>query len=421
MSKGIQSVKGMNDLLPDDAGVWQFVEDTIRTTADAYGYREIRTPIPERTDLFKRGIGEATDIVEKEMFTWEDRGGDSLTLRPEMTASCVRAGIQHGLFHNQTQRIWYMGPMFRRERPQRGRYRQFHQFGIEAFGWTGAEIDAEVIVFGARLWKALGINDIRLELNSLGSDETRSQYRETLVGYLTQHMDILDEDSRRRLETNPLRVLDSKNPAMREMIEAAPSIVDSLDVEARAHFDSLAGYLGAVGIEFAVSPRLVRGLDYYTSTVFEWTTDQLGAQSAVCGGGRYDGLVESLGGRSTPGCGFALGMERLIELVRLSNPELRAASPQVFVVNIGDAARQRAFSLAEQLREAGISVVFAAGSGSIKSQMKQADKSGALFAVILGEDEVANDTIALKPLTTGEEQQTVPQEELQTLLQKRLQ
>lgn len=421
MSKGIQSVKGMNDLLPDDSGVWQFVEASIRDTAAAYGYREIRTPIPERTELFKRGIGEATDIVEKEMFTWEDRSGDSLTLRPEMTASCVRAGIQHGLFHNQTHRIWYMGPMFRRERPQRGRYRQFHQFGIEAFGWTGAEIDAEVIVFGSRLWKALGISDIALELNTLGSDETRAQYRESLVAYLTEHQDILDEDSQRRLVSNPMRVLDSKNPAMQDMIEAAPSIIEYLDDEARSHFDALANYLAKVGIEFKISPRLVRGLDYYTSTVFEWTTDQLGAQSAVCGGGRYDGLVESLGGKSTPGCGFALGMERLIELVKQSNPDLSSGSPDVFLVNVGSSAQAAGFSMSEDLREAGFSVVFAAGDGSMKSQMKQADRSGAAFAVIIGEEEVANSTVTLKPLTTGEEQQTVPQVELQQALQKRLQ
>lgn len=315
MSAKIQSIRGMHDVLPEHSGLWQYFERIIRNTIQQYGYREIRMPVVESTDLFCRSIGEVTDIVEKEMYTFQDRNGDSLTLRPEGTASCVRAAIQHGLLHNQQQRLWYMGPMFRHERPQKGRYRQFHQIGVETFGIDGPDIDAELIMMTARFWQQLGLNNIRLELNTLGSNEARSTYRDVLVDYLNQHHDQLDDESQRRLTSNPLRILDSKNPAMQDMIEAAPKLMDHLDDESRDHFEQLQQILSQAGIEFRINTRLVRGLDYYCKTVFEWVTDELGAQGTVCAGGRYDGLVEQLGGKSTSAAGFAMGVERLLSLI----------------------------------------------------------------------------------------------------------
>jgi len=417
----LQSVRGMNDLLPERIDAWHTVEDAIRTVVAQYGYREIRTPMAERTELFKRGIGEQTDIVEKEMYTWEDRGGESLTLRPEATASCVRAGIQHGLFHNQTQRLYYVGPMFRRERPQKGRYRQFHQFGVEAFGWHSADVDAEVILLARRLWQAIGLEGLSLDINTLGSEDSRRTYREALVAYLREHQDSLDEDSLRRLEGNPLRVLDSKNPQMADLIGGAPNMLEYLDDEARAHFDAVCGFLDDAGATYNISPRLVRGLDYYTSTVFEWTTDQLGAQSAVCGGGRYDGLVESLGGKSVPGAGFAIGLERLVELVEMTQKQAPAQGPQVFIASLDPAAHRWSSHIGEILRDAGLNVMSGHGPASIKARLRQADRSGADFAVIVGPEEVAAGEVTLKPLRKNEQQVRIPVDQLAADLALRLQ
>ena len=414
MSKNIQAVRGMNDILPAETPRWQAVEAVFRRLMAAYGYGEIRLPIVEKTDLFKRSIGEVTDIVEKEMYTFEDRNGDSLTLRPEGTAGCVRAGIQHGLLHNQVQRLWYAGPMFRHERPQKGRYRQFHQFGVEVFGLPGPDIDAELILMTARLWRELGMaGEVHLEINSLGSSEARRAYRDRLVAYLEAHEADLDEDSRRRLHTNPLRVLDSKNPAMQDLIEAAPKLMDHLDTESREHFESLCARLDAAGIAYRVNPRLVRGLDYYTRTVFEWVTDRLGAQGTVCAGGRYDGLVEQLGGRPTPAVGFALGLERLVAL--FEERELPdTTTPHAYLLLAGEAAEQAGPLLAEKLRDAlpQLRLLVHAGGGSFKSQMKKADRSGARLALILGEDEMVAGNIAIKDLRGTGEQQHVKQDEL---------
>ena len=410
MSKIIQAVRGMNDILPAQSARWQFVERTFSQLMAAYGYAEMRMPIVEKTELFKRSIGEVTDIVEKEMYTFEDRNGDSLTLRPEGTAGCVRACIENGMLYNQTQRLWYSGPMFRHERPQKGRYRQFYQMGVEVFGFDGPDIDAELIMMSARLWHKLGLaDDVVLEINSLGSAEARRAYRDTLVAYLQQYRDQLDEDSLRRLGTNPLRILDSKNPAMQALIEAAPKLGEVLDESSRQHFTQLCELLDAAGIAYRVNSRLVRGLDYYSKTVFEWVTTKLGAQGTVCAGGRFDSLVEQLGGRATPAMGFALGVERLVAL--LEDKALHEGGPQVYLLLAGDAAQRQGWALAEQLRDRlpWLRLLVNAGAGSFKSQMKRADKSGAQLALLLGEDEVRQSAIGIKVLRGDGGQETVSQ------------
>lgn len=412
----------MNDVLPEDSAYWQRLESTIRDLLARYGYQEIRFPIVEKTELFKRSIGEVTDIVEKEMYTFEDRNGDQLTLRPEGTASCVRAAIQNGLLHNQLQRLWYLGPMFRHERPQKGRYRQFHQVGVETFGMAGPDLDAELILMTARLWQELGLKNLQLQLNSLGTNESRTAYRQQLVTYFEQHKEQLDEDSLRRLQSNPLRILDSKNPALAELIAAAPKLMEHLDTESSEHFERLCGLLDDAGVSYVVNPCLVRGLDYYTRTVFEWVTDQLGAQGTVCAGGRFDGLVEQLGGKPTPSAGFAVGLERLLELVRENlQPE---NVPQVYLVSVGDAAQKNGLLLAEQLREAmpTLRLLTNCGGGSFKSQFKKADKCGAQLALVIGEDEVAQQTVSTKFLRGDNtaDQQTLAQDELPTWLKKHL-
>jgi histidyl-tRNA synthetase len=404
MAAAIQPIRGMNDILPDATPAWQWVESTAREIFAAYGYRELRVPIVERSELFSRSIGEVTDIVEKEMYSFQDRNGDHLSLRPEATASCVRAAISNSLIHNQQQRLWYAGPMFRYERPQKGRYRQFHQLGAEALGFAGPDVDAELILMSARLWRALGLDGLQLELNSLGTAAARLAYRGLLVEYFSDRRDALDEDSLRRLDQNPLRILDSKNPEMAAVIAAAPSITDHLDPESAEHFERLKAALQAAGVPYRVNPRLVRGLDYYSRTVFEWLTDRLGAQAAVCSGGRYDTLVEQLGGRPTPAIGWALGMERLVELVRDNAPAETA--PHAYIVPLGDAAEARALALAEQLRDqvAGLHVLTHCGGGSLKAAMKKADKSGAAVALIIGEQELAAGQVLVKPLRSGDEQ-----------------
>lgn len=400
----IQSIRGMNDLLPADSGHWQYVERVLAEVAGLYGYQEIRTPIAEQTALFKRSIGEATDIVEKEMYTFEDKGGDSLTLRPENTASCIRAGIEHGLFHNQKQKLWYLGPMFRHERPQKGRYRQFHQFGCEAIGFSGPDIDAELIQLTARLWKKLGLKHIKLELNSIGTANERQDYRQTLVDYFQQFVDQLDDDSKRRLETNPLRIFDSKVESTQTIVAGAPRLESCLSDESKAHFSGLCALLDAAKIEYTINPRLVRGLDYYSLTVFEWITDQLGAQNAVLAGGRYDGLVEQLGGKPTAGIGFAMGIERLIELLKLAQTSVSNFVVQAYVItDNSNKALSMASILAEQLRDNMVNVELHHGGGGFKSQFKKADQSGAQFALIIGEEEVTKQTVAVKNLTTGEQ------------------
>ncbi len=419
MAAKIQSIRGMHDILPGQSSLWQYFEDTVRTTIQSYGYREIRMPIVESTDLFCRSIGEVTDIVEKEMYTFDDRNGDSLTLRPEGTASCVRAGIQHGLLHNQQQRLWYMGPMFRHERPQKGRYRQFHQIGVETFGMAGPDIDAELILMTARLWKALNLKNIRLELNTLGSNESRARYRDILVAYLNEHRSELDEDSLRRLESNPLRILDSKNPGMQTLIEAAPKLMDYLDQESLDHFDQLKAQLTRLGIEFTINTRLVRGLDYYCKTVFEWVTDELGAQGTVCAGGRYDGLVEQLGGRATTAAGFAMGIERLLSLMEDQGVEVDDGL-DVYLALQGEQAEFHGLILAEQIRNQwpALTLQVNCGGGGFKSQMKKADKSNARVALILGEDEVNNNTVSLKHLRQQIDQKTINQTEIVSVLRE---
>jgi len=413
MSKLIKSIRGMHDVLPDDSHRWQAFENTIRQLMASYGYKEIRMPLVESTDLFCRSIGEVTDIVEKEMYTFEDRNGDKLTLRPEGTASCVRAGIQHGLLHNQIQRLWYEGPMFRHERPQKGRYRQFHQFGVEAYGIETPDIDAELILIGARLWKQLGLKNIRLELNTLGSNQARAKYKEVLIEYLNKHHALLDEDSKRRLLTNPLRVLDSKNPEMKAMLDDAPALMDHLDDESRQQFDKLSARLDATGIEYTLNPRLVRGLDYYCKTVFEWVTDELGAQGTICAGGRYDGLVEQLGGKATPAIGFALGVERILSLLE-AQQEQEADVIDVYFLMLGDTCEVKGLQLAENVREhyPDMRMVTHCGGGSFKSQMKKADKSGARIALILAEEELSNEQVTLKYLREKKDQMTVKFEDL---------
>ena len=411
MAKTIQAIRGMNDCLPEISGTWQKVESVLRQVVASYGYQEIRTPIVESTDLFKRSIGEVTDIVEKEMYTFEDRNGDSLTLRPEGTASCVRAGNEHGLLYNQQQRLWYMGPMFRHERPQKGRYRQFHQFGVETYGMDGPDIDLEVILLSARFWKSFGIEPhVKLQINTLGSNEARAAYRDTLVAFLKERADQLDEDSLRRLETNPLRVLDSKNPDVQAAIADAPALIDHLDDESKAHFDTLCARLTQAGIEFEINPRLVRGLDYYNRTVFEWVTDSLGAQGTVCAGGRYDGLVEQLGGKATPAVGFAMGIERLVLLLTTLTEEGQDTSfADVYVTAMGDDAQPYAIEVSEALRNAlpNIRIMMHCGGGNFKKQLKRADKTGARLALLLGSDEMQSREVGVKPLRDGQEQVTV--------------
>ncbi|RTE86211.1 MULTISPECIES: histidine--tRNA ligase [Gammaproteobacteria] len=415
MATQIQAIRGMNDILPEQTARWQVLEQKIRDLVSSYGYQEIRMPVVEQTDLFKRSIGEVTDIVEKEMYTFEDRNGDSLTLRPEGTASCVRAGNEHGLLYNQQQRLWYLGPMFRHERPQKGRYRQFHQLGVEVFGLQGPDIDAELILMSARLWRALGISEhLTLELNSLASNEARAEYRAALTEYLRAHAEQLDEDSLRRLESNPLRVLDSKNEDVQAVLANAPKLSEYWDEESRSHFQQLCQRLDAAGITYQHNERLVRGLDYYNRTVFEWTTQSLGAQGTVCAGGRYDGLVEQLGGKATPAVGFALGMERLVLMLELAETLTIPQPVDVYVSAMGEVAELPATTIAEKLRDAlpQLRIMQHCGGGNFKKQLKRADKSGAQIAVIMGEDEVNNGTVSVKYLREDKPQSSMTVDEL---------
>ncbi len=415
MAKQFQAIRGMNDILPGESALWQRLEATLREVLAGYGYHEIRLPLVEKTELFTRSIGEVTDIVEKEMYTFADRNGDSLTLRPEGTAGCVRACVEHGLLHHQTQRLWYAGPMFRYEKPQKGRYRQFHQVGAEAYGMAGPDIDAELICLSARLWRRLGIRDVALQINSLGSSAARLAYRERLVTYFAARRDELDEDSRRRLDTNPLRILDSKNPALRAVIAEAPSLLDHLDPESQTHFAELRALLDAAGIAYQINPRLVRGLDYYCKTVFEWVTDTLGAQGTICAGGRYDGLIEQLGGQAVPGVGFALGLERLVAMLAAAGQPAAEPAPHAYLIAVGDAAQRHGLALAERLRDRSpdLRLRMNCGGGGFKPQFRRADASGARFALILGETEVAAGTVAIKPLRAAEtEQLTLPSDQV---------
>lgn len=408
MADKFQSIKGFYDILPEQMPLWQKLEDTARHVMGQYGYRHIRLPIVEPLGLFVRGVGEHTDIVEKEMYAWTDAlNGDKLALRPEGTAGCVRAVIEHSLTYNGPQRLWYMGPMFRHENVQKGRQRQFHQIGAEAFAYDGPDVDAEQMVMLARLWQALGIADVELQINTIGDADERASYRQTLISYFETHADLLDEDAHRRLHANPLRILDSKNPRMQDMINAAPKLFDVLGVASRTHYDGLCQRLDDAGVAYCLNHRLVRGLDYYNRTVFEWVTTKLGAQGTIAGGGRYDTLVETLGGKATPACGFGMGMERVFLLMQAYGATAEDA-PDVYVVNAGEAASRQAPQLAEMLRNAGLRVAVHAGGGSFKSQMKKADGSGARHAVILGDNEVAAGTAVLKSLRTGAEQQTLP-------------
>ncbi len=412
----------MNDILPEVSGTWRYLESVVRDIVQSYGYSEIRLPILEYTELFQRSIGEVTDIVEKEMYTFLDRNGESLTLRPEATASVVRAGMTNGLLHNQRQKLWTAGPMFRYEKPQKGRYRQFHQFDVEALGYEGPDVDAELIIMSARLWQRLGITRIGLQINSLGVPESRLRYREALVEYFNSVKSELDEDSIRRLGQNPLRILDSKNPDMQAIIEAAPVMLDYLDTASNEHFEGLKALLDAAGVGYSVNPRLVRGLDYYSRTVFEWVTDALGAQGAVCSGGRYDGLVEKLGGRPTAAIGWAMGIERFVALFEASGGQAPRREVDVYVVAVGKDTDVRAFALVEELRDRikGIRVEMNLGGGSFKSQMKRADKSNARFALVLGERELQEGCIGIKPLRSEEQQESVALDELAAALEHRL-
>jgi histidyl-tRNA synthetase len=405
MSNALQAVKGMNDILPDEAGLWLWFEDTVREWLEAYGYRNIRMPLVEPTALFKRAIGEVTDIVEKEMYSFEDSlNGDQLTLRPEGTASCVRAVLQHNLLYNAPQRLWYAGQMFRHERPQKGRYRQFHQIGVEAMGFGGPDIDAEQIIMCARLWKKLGIRDVTLQLNTLGDSASRQRHRDKLIAYFEGHKDTLDADAQRRLYTNPLRILDTKNPAMQELVGNAPKLMDELEEEAIQHFEAVQAILKRHDIAFEINPRLVRGLDYYNRTVFEWVTTRLGAQGTICAGGRFDGLIEQIGGKPAPAMGFAMGVERLLALLQEDGMKPPAAPLDVYVVHQGEQAQVVAWQAAELLRDAGVRVLLHCGGGSFKAQMKKADASGAVYAVIVGDDEAAANAVTLKPLRGGEQE-----------------
>ena len=418
VSKTIQAIRGMNDCLPSQSPLWHKVEDAVKNVVSSYGYSEIRMPIVEVTNLFKRAIGEVTDVVEKEMYTFEDRNGDSLTLRPEGTAGCVRAGIENGLIYNQEQRLWYMGPMFRHERPQKGRYRQFHQVGVETFGLQGPDVDAELIMMTARLWRELGIDQhVRLELNSIGSIESRANYRTVLIEFLEQHIDILDEDCKRRMYTNPLRVLDTKNPSIQAILVDAPQLADYLDDDSREHFSGLCELLDAAGIQYQVNQRLVRGLDYYNKTVFEWITESLGAQGTVCAGGRYDGLVEQLGGKPSPAVGFAMGLECLVLMMETLELNDVRKPVDVYLVTAGEGTLINGMKLAESLREnvKGLRLMTHFGGGNFKKQFKRADKVGASIALVLGENEVAEKTVVVKNLIGGE-QQTLTQSELAAYL-----
>ena len=410
----IQAIRGMNDILPDDIAAWQHVEHHARALLDGYGYEEIRPPMVERTELFRRSIGEVTDIVEKEMYTFEDRNGESLTLRPECTASVVRAAIEHGLLRTPGRRVWTMGPMFRYERPQKGRYRQFHQIDVEVFGIAGPSAEAELILLTRRLWKALGVRGLTLDLSSLGSRDIQARYRARLVEYFSRHASSLDADSRRRLETNPLRILDSKNPAMLGLVEDAPRIIDEHDDDARAHLDALLAMLDEAGVEYRVDPRLVRGLDYYTGTVFEWTTSELGAQGAVCGGGRYDNLVAEIGGPPSPAIGFAIGLERLVALLDVQSVELPGTMPHAYLASAGTRASVLAHAVAERLRDAvpELRLIVDAASASFKAKLRRADRSGARIVLLLGEEEARSGRIAVKDLRARGPQSMVPIDDL---------
>jgi histidyl-tRNA synthetase len=419
----IQAIRGMNDLLPAETIIWQFVEDILRQVLQSYSYQEIRSPILEKTELFKRSIGEVTDIVEKEMYTFLDRNNESLTLRPEGTACCVRAGIEHGLLYNQIQRLWYVGPYFRYERPQKGRYRQFYQCGVEMFGIETPDADAELILLSAKILEKLGLKShVTLELNSLGSIQSRAAYREQLVNYLNEHHDQLDEDSKRRLTTNPLRILDSKNPAMQTLLKNAPQLIDCLDAESAEHFAKVKNYLTAAGVQYTLNSRLVRGLDYYTKTVFEWVTNELGAQGTVCAGGRYDGLVEQLGGKATPALGFAIGMDRIVLLAQEIQKNLPTNAPHIYFISDGEAAFQQSLILADQLRDhiPGLRIQLHCGGGSLKNQFKKADKSGALFALVLGDEELQTKKIGIKFLRENLPQEMVNQTEIRDVIKEKV-
>ncbi len=419
MAQTIQAVRGMNDVLPDQAPLWEFFEDTARGWLARYGYRNIRMPILEKTELFVRSIGEVTDIVEKEMYTFVDQlNGESLTLRPEGTASCVRAMIEHNLLYNSAQRVFYMGPMFRHERPQKGRYRQFHQVGVEALGFAGPDVDVEHMVMGSSLWARLGLDGLQLEINTLGNAASRGRYRARLIAYLEGHLAQLDDDARRRLHSNPLRVLDSKNPAMRDIIASAPKLADDLDDDSRRHFEELQGLLKNAGIGFVINERLVRGLDYYNDVVYEWTTTRLGAQGTVCAGGRYDGLIGQIGGKPAPACGFAMGVERLLALLGESGTSVPSRAADAYLVHSGDSASRFAWNVAELLRGRGLAVVLHCGGGSFKSQMKRADASGARFAVIIGDDEAGRQIVSLKPMREAGEQVQLDVEQAAAMILK---
>jgi histidyl-tRNA synthetase len=418
--QAIQAIRGMHDILPEQSPLWHWLESQAKQVLSAYGYQEIRLPIVEKTDLFKRSIGEVTDIVEKEMYTFDDRNGDSLTLRPEGTAGCLRACLEHGLLHNQTHRLWYYGPMFRHERPQKGRYRQFYQLGLETYGMPGPDIDAEIIALTDRLWKQLGIRDkVELQINSLGTSEERLAYRGKLVEYFQQHLAVLDEDSLRRLETNPLRILDRKNPDMQAMLQHAPVLLDHLGEESLTHFNSLKATLDDLGIAYQLNTRLVRGLDYYGKTVFEWVTEHLGSQGTICAGGRYDGLIEQLGGKANHAIGFAMGMERILALLELLENAPVENSTDVYMIRVGSIAEAAGMRLAERIRDAlpGLKLQVNCGGGSFKSQFKKADKSGAEFAIIIGDDEAQRGEAALKPLRIDQEQSTHNHDQLLQTLQ----
>ncbi|WFP52039.1 histidine--tRNA ligase [Methylomonas sp. EFPC3] len=413
--QAIQAIRGMHDILPEQSPYWQWLEGQARQVLAGYGYQEIRLPIVEKTELFKRSIGEVTDIVEKEMYTFEDRNGDSLTLRPEGTAGCLRACLEHGLLHNQSHRLWYYGPMFRHERPQKGRYRQFYQLGVETYGMPGPDIDAEMVLLTDRLWKRLGIRDmVELQINSLGTSEERLAYRGTLVEYFKQHLSLLDEDSLRRLETNPLRILDSKNPEMQAMLQQAPVLLEHLGAESLAHFDSLKATLDDLGIVYTINTRLVRGLDYYGKTVFEWVTERLGSQGTICAGGRYDGLIEQLGGKANHAIGFAMGMERILALLELLETVPVEANVDVYMIRVGGEAEAAGMRLAESIRDQlpHLKLQVNCGGGSFKSQFKKADKSGAEYAIVIGDDEAARGEVALKPLRADQEQRTLDHNQL---------
>ena len=404
MSNKIQAIRGMNDVLPEQSALWEFFEDTVREVFRRYGYQNIRTPIVERTELFVRGVGEVTDIVEKEMYSFTDAmNGDELSLRPEGTAPTVRAALEHNLLYNGPQRLWYSGPLFRHERPQKGRYRQYHTFGAEVLGLPGPDVDIELLVMARRLWRELGIDGVQLQINTIGSAAERRAFRERLIAYFESHRALLDEDATRRLHTNPLRILDSKNPALQELIEAAPRLMDALGAESRANFDAVQAGLREAGIPYSVNPRLVRGLDYYNLTVFEWVSDRLGAQSAICSGGRYDGLFEQLGGKPTPGCGFGIGVERTLLLLEESKIDRRRA-PDAYIAHQGEGAALQAFRAAELLRDRGLAVTLDCSGAGFKSQMKKADASGARYAVLIGAEEVAAREVSVKPLRETAEQ-----------------